>query len=432
MMGAPLNTDKFGIRASLEAWIKKSWAPLLAVMSIFIFIACTWLPASNKMTQGFAAYYASSRLILDHRGGVLLYDDSAFQAEVESLTEGRAGDIYWANPPTTTLLFLPLAKLSIGRARYVWMVLSLIALLLAMSMLGFAIFKLPFQTKAFYIASSLLFLSAPLAENFRFGQAYVVILAFYALALFALCSHRDWWAGLWLGLVLVLKGSGIPLLVLLLFRGKWRVVMSALLTSATLALFSLPWIGPAAWRIYLFDVVPRFLVDPVIAVTAYQTMPGFTQHMFTYHDIWNPGPLVIWPLFAKISSLLTGFMFMGTAALHSRRAVLEWTFCVGLLLSVILVPAAEQYHYVLLFPAFLLAVHAPAVPKVPLYISAALIAWPLDYMTKTLASGWWALVAYPRLYGAIILFIILRFHHEDSKLGSSNEATKLDAVAGVE
>jgi hypothetical protein len=251
------------------------------------------------------------------------------------------------------------------------------------------------------------------------------------IALFTLSSGLDWLAGLWLGLVLALKGSGIPLLVLLLFRGRWQVVIGALLTSTALALFSLPLIGIAAWRNYLFDVVPKFLADPVIAVTAYQTIPGFTEHMFAYDVIWNPSPFVNWPVFAKISSLFTGLMLVGTAAMHSRRAELEWTFCVGLLLSVILIPAAEQYHYVLLFPAFLLAVHNPMIPKVPLYISVVLVTLPLDYMTESLTLGWWALMAYPRLYGAIILFIILYFHREDTKLGPSNEANKLHAVAGI-
>ena len=418
------------MRAGIQGWIRNSWAPSLMVISLLILIAFTWLPATNEITHGFAAYYASSRLILDHRGGTLLYDDSVFQREVESFTEGRASDIYWANPPTTSLLFLPLAKLTIIDARHLWMMLSLIALLLAIWLTAYVIFKLPLQTKTFYIASSIFLLSAPLAENFRFGQAYVVLLVFYALALFALCSGHDWLAGLWLGLVLALKGSGIPFLILLLLRGKWQVVVGAALTSAALALISLPLIGVAAWRIYVFAVVPRFLADPVITMTAYQTVPGFIQHLFAYHPIWNPAPIINLPVVATIASKLTGLMLLGVAAKHSRRAALEWTFCVGLVLSVILIPAAEQHHYVLLFPVFLLGIHSIQVTKVPLYISAALVALPLDYMTMALTSGWGALFAYPRLYGAIILFILLHLHGKAVKLGPASEANKLDAVAG--
>lgn len=400
------------------------------VISLIILITFTWLPATNEITHGFAAYYASSRLILDHRGGALLYDDGVFRAEVEALTEGRARDIYWANPPTTALLFLLLAKLSINDARYVWMLVSLIAVLLALSLSGLVILKFPLYTNAFYIASSLFLLSTPLAENFRFGQAYAVMLAFYTFALCAAYFGYDRLAGFWLGLVLTLKGSGIPLMILLLFRGKWQVVIGAFLTSAALALVSLPLIGVAAWRIYLFDVVPRFLADPVITMTAYQTVPGFIQHLFAYHPIWNPAPIINLPVVATIASKLTGLMLLGVAAKHSRRAALEWTFCVGLVLSVILIPAAEQHHYVLLFPAFLLGIHSIQVPKVPLYISAALVALPLDYMTMALTSGWGALFAYPRLYGAIILFILLHLHGKAVKLGPASEANKLDAVAG--
>ncbi|HXD08618.1 MAG TPA: glycosyltransferase family 87 protein, partial [Anaerolineales bacterium] len=300
--------------ASPKSELDNSWALTLMIISLLTFVAHTWQPASNKITHGFAAYYTSSRLILDRRGGQLFYDDTAFRTEVESLTGGRASDIYWANPPTTALMFLPLAGLSISNARYIWMVLSLIALWLAMWLSGSAILRLPLQTGSFCIVSAIFFLSEPLAENFRFGQAYVVILALYALALFASSSGLDRLAGLCLGMALALKGSGIPLLVLLLFRGKWRIIFGALLTSIAMALFSLPLIGFAAWRNYVFDVVPKFLADPVLATTAYQTVPGFIQHMFTYHDIWNPNPLVNWPVVATFARLLAGLVFVGTAA----------------------------------------------------------------------------------------------------------------------
>jgi len=427
-----LNTDKLGsVLGRAKAWIDRLWAQLLLVVSILIFLVTVVFPSSNRITHGFAAYYTASRLVLGHRGGPIFYDDKAFEAEVESLADGRARDIYWANPPTTTLMMMPLAALSMGTARSAWTGISLILLFLAITLFGFVIFKTPFQTKAFYVSTSILWLSPPVAENFQYGQAYVMLLGFYAIALFALGSSLDWLAGCCLGLALALKASGLPLLVLFILQGRWRLVAWALISLVVLALFSIPWVGIDTWQVYLFEMIPKFLEDPVIAVTAYQTIPGFVRHLFTYHEIWNPSPLANWPAFAKLFSLIIAFTLVGVAGLYSRRAAPEWTFCVGLLLSVILVPAAEQHHYVLLFPAFLLAVHSPLVSKVPLYIAAGLIIVPLMFTTKEFSTGWWALLAYPRLYGALILFVILHLHEKNSKPGSS-ETDNINAFSGTQ
>jgi hypothetical protein len=429
---ADLNISKLNNLSKLELWIKKSWAMSLAVTSLLIFIAFIFLPSSNNITYGFAAYYTASHLVMEHQGGSIFYDDRAFQVKVESLTDGQASDIYWANPPTTALMFLPLASLSISTARYLWAGVSLISLFLAVTLLGSVIFKTPFQSKAFYVTTAILFLSAPLTANFRYGQAYVLLLVFYAIALFALSSGREWLAGFCLALVLALKASGLPLLVLLIIRGRWRIIAWALLVFAGLVLISIHLVGVPTWRIYLLNVIPNFLADPVIAVTAYQTVPGFIRHLFTYHDIWNPSPLTNWPTFAKLFNLFVAFILVGIAGIRSKQTTLEWTFSVGLLLSVILVPAAEQHHYILLFPAFLLAVRSPRIPRVLLYLAAALIVLPLAYTAKPLSSGWWVLMAYPRLYGALILFAILHFDQKDSEPSPPDEATNVDAFSSAQ
>jgi glycosyl transferase family 87 len=427
-----LNTDNLGsLFGHAKAWVDRFWAQLLLTVSILIFLATVLFPSSNRITHGFAAYYTASRLALRQRGGPIFYDDKAFEAEVESISKGQASDIYWANPPTTALMMMPLAAFSIDSARSLWTGISLIFLFLAITLFGFVIFRQPFQTKGFYVATSILLLSAPVAENFRYGQAYIMILALYSVALFALSRDLDWLAGLCLGAVLALKASGLPLLVLFLLKGRWRPVAWALITFAGLALFSIALVGIDTWRVYLFEIIPRFLADPVISVTAYQTIPGFVRHLFTYHEIWNPSPLANWPAFAKPFSLLITFMLVGVAGLYSRRAALKWTFCVGLLLSVILVPAAEQHHFILLFPAFLLAAHSPLVSRSPLYVAAGLISVPWMYTTKECSTGWWALTAYPRLYGALILFMILHLHEKNSRLGC-NEAANVDAFSGTQ
>ncbi|HXQ33397.1 MAG TPA: glycosyltransferase family 87 protein [Anaerolineales bacterium] len=409
-------------------FIEKLWGPILLGISILITVFTTALPSSKRITHGFAAYYTASRLILENRGGTIFYDDKAFQAQVEEMTSGEAADVFWANPPTMALIFMPLATLSIHHARYVWTLISLILLILGATLSGYVIFKTPFRKNEFYLSASIFFLSVPVTRNFQYGQVYIFLLVVYALALLALHDNFDWLAGVLLGFALALKASGLPLLVLFVLRGKWKLVVWTFIALAALAFLSLPLVGLSTWLIYLFEVIPKFLVDPVIAVIAYQTIPGFTRHLFTYDPVWNLNPLADWPTFASLVSLLITLAFVGIAGWRSRRTSLEWTFCIGLVLSLILVPAAEQHHYVILFPAFLLAIRSPNVSKWLLFIAAALIALPLESMNKVLSSGWWALLAYPRLYGAILLFFILHFNQNDF-VSRDSQAINIDALS---
>jgi hypothetical protein len=400
-------------------------------ISLLILVSLTVLPASNQITDGFAAYYTASRLVREHRGGSIFYDDHSFQAEVESVTAGQSTDIYWANPPTTALMFMPLGALSIRNARLMWTLLSLLSLFLAVIISGLVIFNTPFQTKEFYIAASVLFVSAPTAKNFQFGQAYLFLLTIYMIALLAVCSGRDWLAGFFLAFAIALKASGLPLLVLLALRGNWRLTFWTFITLTLLVFLSVRLVGLSTWWNYLFIVIPKFITDPVVAVTAYQTVPGFLRHLFTYDAAWNPDPIADWPAFASLGNLLITLLLMTIAILPSKQASFEWIFCVGLILSVILVPAAEQHHYVLLFPSVLLAVRSPNIQKWLLYIAAALIALPLNFMNSALSSGWWALFAYPRLYGAVILFFMLQ-HLQTSPASYEAQVINSDGLAGTQ
>ncbi len=407
---------------------EKFWPLILFVLTAFLFFKLTLLPSAKKLTHGFAAYYTASRLVIEHRSGSSFYDDEAFHAEVSQMTHGQVNDIYWANPPTAALMFMPLAPLPIGMARIVWSGALLISLFCAVAILDVGIFGKPLEARTFFIATSLLFFSAPVAANFQFGQVYLLLLIFYAVALLGLQRGQDRLAGLFLALPLVFKASGLPLLLLLIMHKKWRALIWTGLLLATILLLSVPLVGLSTWRVYLFSVLPGFLSDPVITATAYQTVPGFTRHLFVYDPIWNPNPLVHWPTVASLFSVLVTIALVGVASRWSRKSSSLKLFCLGLILSVILVPAAEQHHYVLLLPAAMLAVRSRRVPKVLLSVAVVLIAWPLNYVENTMVQGWGALLAYPRLYGAILLFVALLFHEDDSVVGET-KAINIDAYA---
>ncbi len=384
-----------------KAGRQSRWLALLPAGAVLLLIITTVIPSAAHVTHGFAAYYTASRAVLEERAGAWFYDDATFQAETERATSGAASDIYYANPPTTALLFLPIAWLPIIAARQMWIWASFLLSLFAVAFFA-NLFTLP-RPHAALLTTAILF-SAPLADNIRFGQAYVFLLALIIITAVGLQRRLHWLAGLGLGVSLTLKASGAPLWILLLVRREWRVLAWAVAITAALIIGALPLLGTETWLTFLQQSVPSILHDPAVASTSYQTIASFFRHLFQYHPTWSPSPLADWPAVASTLSVAISGMLISIAAIKAPHKPIEWVLCVGLTLSVILVPAAEQHHYVLLFPVLIYLAHTFTPPYV---LAVALILIPLPYAQPDLAQGWLALLAYPRLYGAVILLALL-------------------------
>jgi hypothetical protein len=73
-------------------------------------------------------------------------------------------------------------------------------------------------------------------------------------------------------------------------------------------------------------------------------------------------------------------------------------------------PLGESYHYVLVLPSLIVALwwawqaRAGKAAWLALGSVILLIAAPLPYTDPRLAAGWWSLLAYPRVYGAYLLW----------------------------
>ena len=85
-------------------------------------------------------------------------------------------------------------------------------------------------------------------------------------------------------------------------------------------------------------------------------------------------------------------------------------YAAALVLTVLLSPLAEQYHYVLVFlPFALLCMHGYFTDSrrlgLVLLIAALLLATPVRY--KSYSPEWWALLDYPRLAAGWVIFFAL-------------------------
>jgi hypothetical protein len=83
-----------------------------------------------------------------------------------------------------------------------------------------------------------------------------------------------------------------------------------------------------------------------------------------------------------------------------RSQRVEPWIAAGTTLSVLSLPAVAEPHFVLMaIPLALLRLGI-----VELAAIAALLIVPLEFTAERFTSGWWALLAYPRLYAAWLLW----------------------------
>lgn len=382
--------------------------------ALIVFVQRILIPSAKTLTYGFMGYYTAAWLFAHGQWTPEAYEDARFNAQVETLSGGTVGDIISYNPPAVALILWPLAGLSPENARWIWTLTNGVLLGLAGGILFRAVARTRLVSGWLWLALSALALAyAPLAENFRFGQVYVFLLFLYAIGLWALIAEQETLAGFGLGLAGVLKVSGLPIWLLLLTRRRprfpWRLCLAAFMLFG----LSIPLITPAMYRAFFSRVPAELSNTPWLTLTVYQTTNSFFAHFLRFDARFNPAPLADLPALADALTLIIVGLSLGFTLWRSRLADLSLAFALATVLSVILYPVAEQYHYtLLLLPLAILVADIATKGGSPSFIliwalAAALLAWPWPYRDARLSTGWLSLLAYPRLYGGWLLWGLL-------------------------
>lgn len=400
-------------------WMQRSRAPearpaavalagrlpwLLAVSAVFFFLVVAFLPALTNFRHGFPTYYVSARLVWEGRWSPRVYDNAWFSAEVAARTPNAVGEVYAPNPPTTSLLLLPLAWLDIVTARQAWLWLNLGLLLFTAAVLSLnAPAERPWVRAAVW---ALPFVLAPVHENFRLANVYVLLLALFALAL---RQAGRAYSGVPLGLAAGLKLSGSPLWLWMAARGRWQALAVAASVGVALFALSLPYAGMAGWQRFAAVLVEHADEPGWAAGLSFQTTPSFFQHMFRPDARWNPQPLWVLPAWvARGCALLVTALALGAWLWRTRSTSPEVAFAAAAALSVVVLPFAEEYHYALLvLPLGVAASRVAGRPRwhaAMLLLSLVLLALPWPYKDPWFNDGWHALLGYPRLYGGWLLW----------------------------
>lgn len=373
---------------------------VLAGMIAAMLLATAAIFSAGSVTHGFVSYYTASRLLVSGELGPQAYDDQWFGEVVQRLTSSSVREIFIPNPPTMALMAVPLAGLEPQPARALWLFGSVAAFMAGIAAL------VGYRSRQNYFLSIpvllLMMLAPAVFTNIRVGQGYLFVCALFAAAAVLLLRGRDRLAGVCLGLLLVLKTSGVALVLVLIARRRWVALAAAALTAGLLAIAITPFIDARMWIEYPSHV--RAYVDrPASSVTAYQTTLSLFRHLCVADPRWNPAPAAdCAPVAFMVPSVLIAAATAITLLLARRSRRTEPWVAAATILSVLSLPAVAEPHFVLM-----------AIPLALLRLSVfetvligALLIVPLEWTAERFTTGWWSLLAYPRLYAAWWLWLI--------------------------
>ena len=380
---------------------------------LLLYVALVLVPGARSM-KGFAVYFTAADVAWRTPDDAKhIYDDEWFRDRMRA-AGFKVRDMFRPNPPTLAVLSGPLRAMPATGGAYVWAALNLLALIAGIGILRAAL-RVPCWHGLWMVP--LIASAQPVLHHFARGQIYLLLFAVLAAVFWAILRDRPGWAGVGLGLLLAAKISGVWLVVVLLAMRQWRIVLSAVATVLIVTASSFLVVGTAMWSAYL-DVLSNGPFLPFRSVTAYQTVASLWGQLFVFDPIWNPHPATNLPAMANILTtavfllalIATARVGMPSSGNLERRALVV---AMSMALIVANSPVAEDYHYVLVIPSAVAAAwwamrsRASVTAWLLLALAGCLLTLPIPFKSPLLSEGWLALLAFPRVYGAYLLWLWL-------------------------
>jgi hypothetical protein len=254
---------------------------------------------------------------------------------------------YNAHPPTSVLLGVPLAGLDYPEAFLVWDLISL-------GLFGVSVWLVVRQLHLritlwnLAVAVPVLLLCNPFVQNFNQGQLNIVLLLLLTGAWSLDRSGRPGWAGVLVGAATAIKLFPGFLLLYFAARGRWRAVLTGVLSLAALTGLTLGIVGLETYQEYWHVVLPHVARCRDWWLNA--SVPGFWSKLFeapSEHSV----PLVDSPaLFLAASALCcVPLCLVLLAAIRRARTRDEHDLVFSLaLVTMLLVAPITWDHYLVL------------------------------------------------------------------------------------
>lgn len=252
----------------------------------------------------FLAFYTGGRMVLEGEAGSLYDMDAQKALQDELLGRERGQSSAFLNPPPFALLMVPFAALPYGGAVAAWWGMALLLLVLSLWLVRGSL-----ERAGPELGFSLVFLPASLA--LVMGQNSFLSLALASAAFAALRRGREGLAGLALGAMVLKPQLALGFAVVLLVKGRWRVIGSATATAAALAATS--WLLlPGAWEGYVAQL-------PDAAALVRDQLPG--SGFAAYYQVSVPAALALLvdPLAPAVGSVLIPCATLAIATILGLR-----------------------------------------------------------------------------------------------------------------
>ncbi|MBI4428026.1 MAG: DUF2029 domain-containing protein [Ignavibacteriales bacterium] len=371
----------------------------------------------SRLTSGFAAYYGFSKMLLDGLPLSNAYAYEYFNAQLREYGFTGIWDIEY-NLPSNSLPFLPFAFLSPHASKIAWTVASLILYLLSVRML-LLIHGIEWWSNLGLSVIALAALWRPSYHCIAHGQMYFLVLFLFTLALRGLVRKRVSLVSIPLASAFFAKGYGVISILWLMFNGRTRMMLTTILIVVAAMVVTLPIIHLDAWVTYWNTVASDFGSLAKSGRVAYQTLTSLILHLFSYDSRWLPSPLIELPThLVRLLIFLTNVgltVFALTAARSNNSSLLPISFSIGIAINVVTAPMAEEYHFVLVLPlaiSFLCYFFSEEnsianldLWKIIVIVSIIVLAVPIGYKSLQDSSFPLYLMAYPKLYAALLLIV---------------------------
>jgi len=321
-------------------------------------------------------------------------------------------DPHYLYPPGGTLLLAPFGYLPVDASRYWFIFFNSVAILLAAYFL-LRLFKFSLASVAAPALLLAMFCTESVTNTLVFTNINGCILLcevlFFRWLLDGKVNHQ-WWAGVAVGLTLVIKPSLAPLLLLPLLNRQWRALVTAVLVPLVF--------NVAAWPL---------VSDPMSFVR--NTVP----YIFSTRDYFNSSILgngIYYGLPEWLILLLRivfGLLAVGSLWLlyryYRERDPLFWMLTSSgvLLIATFLVTALGQgYYSMMLFPFLMTVVLANSVIRnwvawLAIYGFMTMDRWLLGHWPTTGRALEYLRITYGWSLMLVVVFCVLYYRYLDAK-----------------
>jgi len=322
-------------------------------------------------------------------------------------------DPHYLYPPGGTLLMAPFGFLPVDASRYWFIFLNTVAMVLAAYLL-IRLFKFTITSVAFPAVLAAMFCTEAVVNTLVFANINGIVLLlevlFFRWVLDGKLGHQ-WWAGVAIGLSLVVKPLLAPVLLLPLLNRQWRVLVTAIAV-------------PVAFNAAAFPLV----ADPMNFYR--RTLPYI---LFTTRDYFNSSiagnglyyGLPTWLIL--LLRLIFGVLALASLWLlykyYRTRDPLFW-FCTSsgvlLIASWLVGSLGQAYYSMTLFPFLMTVVLRNSVIRnwpawLAIYGFLSADRWLLQYWPTTGRALEYLRVTWGWSLMLVVVFAVLYFRYLDAK-----------------